>query len=486
MSQLLNKTRSLSLAGLGESFNFPLSLFHQAVERVPAYRAFLKSHGVDARKIRTLADYQQVPLVTKENYLKKYQLSDLLLDGKVSSSRIISMSSGSSGQPFFWFRGPESLDQAVLILDELLDNLWQTRRQETLVIMAFAMGTWIAGTYMTAAMDQLAARGHRLVTITPGINKDEILRIIEKIGGDFDQILLMGYPPFIKDVLDAGSEAKLNLKGYNFKLLFAGENISEKWRDYVLNKIGAGRDPSRTIAMYGTADAGIMGVESPLTQHIRRLAQGDSKLFAQLFPNTSVLPTLVQYEPTIRYVEAVNGHLAFTISGSLPLIRYDILDEGRVFSAEELIGLVEGVGYTIPAKLKKSWVRPVIALYGRPDVAAMFYALNIYPENIKYGLEVPALQQKISGKFIVKTLYDDKTQEQSLHITVELRAGVTASSALEDQIYKAIVASLKRNNSEYNKLAQEIKEKANPYLHLVEYGSSAFQINIKHRWVAKS
>ena len=55
----------------------------------------------------------------------------------------------------------------------------------------------------------------------------------------------------------------------------AGENISEPWRDYILKRIGKEGRAEETCLIYGTADAGIMGHETPTTIAVRRLACGD-------------------------------------------------------------------------------------------------------------------------------------------------------------------------------------------------------------------
>lgn len=462
-----------------------LDLFYETAKRVPAYQDFLKKHHVNPAKIRTLEDFKLVPIVTKENYLKAYPLKDLLWDGKANDARVISMSSGSSGQPFYWPRGALSIDESFRIVGQAFNQSFQTKEKETLAIISFAMGTWIAGTYMYSAMLALAESGHKITTITPGINKEEALRIITEIGSNFEQIVLMGYPPFVKDILDAAYEAGMDLSKYNVKLLFAGENFSEKWRDYVLKRVGKKNDLFASVSIYGTADAGIIGMESPLSIYARRLATQSSELFEQLFPNASSLPTLVEYHPELRFTEEIGGQIIFTVNNSLPLIRYMIKDEGRVLTHQELLQAIHSSRGEVPKDYVDNTRTGYIALYGRPDVATMFYALNIYPENIKYGLEVPELQPHLTGKFIIQSVYHDETQEQTLHLRVELQKDVQPTEELKRLIFKRVLESLQKNNSEFNKLRQDIKEKSDPIITLVPFGDPAFQIKIKHRWVAR-
>lgn len=463
------------------------STYQLAIDKVPAYRAFIRDCGVDPSSIASIADFSRLPVMTKKNYLTAYPLFDLLIDGVPDAATIISMSSGSSGQPFYWFRGRKSVDQSIIILDDLLTNTFKTKERQTLAIVAFAMGTWIAGTYMISAMEGLKSRGHKITTITPGINTAEILRIIEQIGGNFQQLLIMGYPPFVKDLVDSAVAGGVDWRKFDLKFLLAGENISERWRDYVLERIDRPLEHARILLMYGTADAGIMGVESPVSIKLRRLIEATNRVRERLFPGSSLLPTLVHYHPTIRYVELVDGQLVFTISNALPLVRYNLLDYGRLLTAVDIIKELETSGTNDPEleAIASSRALPLIALYGRPDVAATFYALNIYPENVKYGLEKPEFNNLVSGKFVIRTECDEQTQEQRLKILIELSHGQRVAKAQISQICDAVIESMKVNNSEFNKLSQEIGKKALPQFQFLPNGSPEFTIGIKHRWVSK-
>ena len=54
-----------------------LDLFASVVDAVPAYRAFLTEHGVDPAQVRDLTGFTALPLLTKENYLRRYRLAQL-------------------------------------------------------------------------------------------------------------------------------------------------------------------------------------------------------------------------------------------------------------------------------------------------------------------------------------------------------------------------------------------------------------------------
>jgi phenylacetate-CoA ligase len=85
-----------------------------------------------------------------------------------------------------------------------------------------------------------------------------------------------------------------------------------------------------SAALYGTADAGVLGTETPLSITIRRFLAGNPSA-AQALTGQLRLPTLVQYDPADRFFESLDdGTLVFSADGGIPLVRYHIADEGGV------------------------------------------------------------------------------------------------------------------------------------------------------------
>jgi phenylacetate-coenzyme A ligase PaaK-like adenylate-forming protein len=54
--------------------NRVVELFRGAARDVPAYREFLTSQGIDSADVKTYADFQTLPLTTKQNYMLAYPL----------------------------------------------------------------------------------------------------------------------------------------------------------------------------------------------------------------------------------------------------------------------------------------------------------------------------------------------------------------------------------------------------------------------------
>jgi phenylacetate-CoA ligase len=255
------------------------------------------------------------------------------------------------------------------------------------------MGVWIGGLITYQAFKHISERGHPLTIITPGINKQEIFKAFVNLGKNFDQIILCGYPPFIKDIIDQAKDHGINLTSFNLRVIFAAESFSETFRDYVIQKIG-GKDPYRTtMSIYGTADLGTMAFETPLCILLRRLALSNQVFSEKIFGQVARLPTLVQYLPDYISFESENGVLYGTGGTVLPLVRYDMGDNGGVLNYDQLLVLCSQSGINLTQEIKKAKIEdtlsqlPFVYVYERSDFSTKLYGAIIYPEYIKRGIQ---------------------------------------------------------------------------------------------------
>ena len=60
-----------------DSQEIVLALFQDVAASVPAYQAFLAERGINPQDIQTLADFQNLPKINKENYISRYSLPQL-------------------------------------------------------------------------------------------------------------------------------------------------------------------------------------------------------------------------------------------------------------------------------------------------------------------------------------------------------------------------------------------------------------------------
>lgn len=467
------------------AFKRALNLFHEAARRVPAYRDFLSKTKIKHDAIRTKSDFARIPIVDKNNYISQYRLEDLSWDGVLTSAKYISTSSGSTGTPFFWPRGHNQDITVGMIFQRLYENIFGTKDGSTLCANSFALGTWIAGLEFYNATKWAADRGNRIVMITPGIDKTEAVNEIKKLASSFRRVVITGYPPFVKDIIELGKASGVEWKRLDVRLLTGGEAISETWRDYVLAMIGKKDNLASIINVYGMAESGVVAHETPVSIIFRRILREMSRIDTTL-PDHDKIMGLYQYYPTARYFEVVSeDSLVLTANAGLPLIRYNTRDRGGILDFSEVMH--QGGDRVIRAARKhhvdlKKWRLPFVYLYGRKDLSVSFYALNVYVENIKYALEPLFVASRLSGLFVMRVEHMANL-DQRLEITIELSRGHAPSAVLNKSIAKLVASRLCQVNTEYAKLFSAIGSRALPKIRLVRYGEIQTIPGRKHKWV---
>ncbi|MGP3910656.1 phenylacetate--CoA ligase family protein [Nonomuraea sp. 10N515B] len=449
----------------------PVELFHQVAATVPAYRAFLAANNVDPAKVTTFQDFERLPMTTKDSYTLRHPLPDLCRNGEIGD--MIAVSSGSTGVPSFWPRSVADERVIAARFEEVFRDSFAARERRTLAVVCFALGTWVGGLFTINCCRHLAERGYPITVVAPGTDRREIARVLPELAPYFDQVVLLGYPPFLKNVIDTED---LPWASWNIKLVTAGEVFSEEWRTLVAERAGIA-DPVRGIAsLYGTADAGVLGNETALSVEIRRFLAKRPNTARELF-GESRLPTLVQYDPRVRFFEEHEGTLLFSGDNGIPLIRYHIADEGGVIPYDQMVGFVRRHGFE-PAEQGPE--RPFVYVFGRGHFTLSYYGANVFPENIAVGLEQPEVAGSVTGKFVMEVV-EDAQRDRHLTVTVELMPGEKLSEETAQAVGASILAQLLRLNNEfagYVPLAQQM-----PFIRLREAGDPEyFPPGAKHRY----
>ncbi len=471
---------------LREGEKMALRLFHLASVRVPAYKDFLKKNKIKSEKIKTIADFSLIPPVDKKNYLTAYPIEKLCWNGDISSAEMISLSSGSSGEPFFWLRRTKQEVETMLTHELFMLDSFKIDKRSTLCVVSFSMGMWVAGTLTYRALQDIAVR-YRMTVITPGINKNDVLNVIQRLGPKFEQVIIAGYPPFVKDIIDEGESMGMNWKKFNVKFLFAAEAFSEKWRDHIYSKVGAKDAYKDSLNIFGTADALILGHETPLSIQIRRTAVKNKALYKSIFNSEDRIPTLTQYNPTLRFFENAGDNFVFSCFSGMPLVRYNIGDSGRVIEFGKMEGILADYGVNMNKEAQKNninfWKLPFLYVFGRSDFTASFYGINIYPENIRDGLSDDKVNEFVSGKFTMLTKTDTK-MDQYLELNVELKSHFSKIPLnLEPIVKETLTSTLKAKSTEYNELYKYLGKKAEPMVNLCLYNDGRFfKSGVKQKW----
>jgi phenylacetate-CoA ligase len=463
-----------------------LRLFRFASTNVPAYRALLKRHGISPASVRSADAFASLPATSKDDYLRAFAYRDLF-PGRTIGAGTIASTSGSSGQPFYIPRSDAQDRQYEYIADLILHNQFALGRHRTLGVIGFGLGIWIGGIFTYKVMERIAARTGQLTLAPVGSNVELYLDAVRHMAPHFDQVLLMGYAPFVRDVLDRGAAAGIRWQDHRIRILTAAEGFSEKFRDILANGASL-REPLRDTAnIYGTVELGTMAHETPLTNLIRRIAVERPAVMRAILPHPSRQPTLAQYHPDLTYFEEHDGELYGTGYGSaIPLIRYRFRDVGGVIGYDEMVARLADAGVDIAAEARRANIDrtvirlPFVFVYERNDNTVTIRGANIYADEVRRALERHA--GHTTGRFAMAKR-ETASARPRLDVFVELRDGVSGSPALRERISATVTQTLLTENSEFRDQHGIAPEQIAPRIRLCGHQDPRyFDRKGKQRW----
>lgn len=401
------------------------AVYLKARRRCPAYRDFLAASGYRARGRWRLSD---LPVTTKENYVKRYSIEGRCYDGRIPARGVvIDESSGSSGVPNNWVRSAEERADVKRILQL---NYRLIYRDSGLVLLnCFALGPWATGMNVSMSLADVGI----LKSIGP--DRQKLENTLEIFGPGY-RYLVFGYPPFVKSFVD---DTRLDLAKYTMDLVVGGEGISEPLRAHLL------RHFRTVISSYGASDLEInIGVETELTIALRRLCAEDRALCAKLFGRETP-PMVFQYN-ALDYVVETNdeGELLFTIgrqSGAAPKLRYNLRDVGGVLTHRRLAAALAAHGADVKALAARQSRFPLLYVFGRGDLTVPFYGAKVSPADVEEVVNShPSLLRNVNSFQLVS--YEDERVNRRLKVHLELvrspDAAMPAGAALRDVIFDGL------------------------------------------------
>ncbi len=469
-----------------------LQLFYKASSELTAYKKYLKDKKFNPKLVKGLEDFSKIPLSSKNNYLRPAQHKDLVWSKSWEGPISFCSTSGSTGEPYYFPRDNNLAVQASWMAEDFLRNS-SYGNTKTLVIMAFGMGVWIGGIFTLRAFEIAAERMNAPVSFLPtGYNKTEVFKALKRLSPEFDQTILVGYPPFVKEIIDQSESEGIDLKTLNIRLMFAAEAFTETFRNYVSEKAGVKNPLLDTLNIYGTADVGAMAYETPLSILVRRLSLEDPLLYKDLFGQIEKTPTLTQYDPAFIEFEEVDNELVITSDGALPLVRYAIGDHGGVLTYKALESIFARYGINLKDKIVENGLQdtvsknPFVYVYERADFSTTLHGIIIYPEFIKEGLLKPKLVDYFTERFTMSTKYDIY-HNQFLQINIELQPGVETNDKLVHLAHNSIRKSLIEKSSEFAEVSKS--KESEKLIHIILWSNGHpryFTPGVKQKWVEKT
>ena len=464
-----------------------LRLFYEMSKKIPAYKKFLKSNKINPAKIKTYQDLQSVPFTSKQNYFQKNSLTDTTWPNYLQKNLApFCATSGSTGLPTFFPRTDE-IGMRFSFWSQYFENL---DKGPTLVINAFGLGLWMAGMLTYEAYYFLGQRGYPIGIANTGINKIEIFKTLRNVAGFYKNVLLIGYPPFIKDVIEEAKVEKIDFSKFNFRIILSGETFTETFRDSLINACSIKNIYTGTGSIYGCSEGGAVGWETPTCILIKRLALKYSEIYNKLFAQQKNIPTFAQYNPMYYTFESQGQELLMTTNSATPIIRYKMGDNGGILFLKEIKEVFSNFGINLEQEAKKAKIKlldlPFISVYQRTDFSISFYGLQIYPETIKRAVEISALQKFLTGKFTMLTSYDEKNN-QYVEINLELKPGTQTNKKFQKISVELITATLLKESSEYREVYRMLgAQRTKPKLVFWSYNHEKFfRSGTKQKWIQK-
>ena len=458
-----------------------VQIYQEAIQRVPAYRAFLIDRLGHVPSVATMEEFAQLPLMSKADYILAHPTEDLCMDGSPHCAHLWLRSSGTSKKPFFWPRRAEDETGLPQALSRLFQAYTTPQAQPTLIVVGLALGPWGTGMQSSFAFRMLARQVPGLAVVSPGLQNDSILEVLERLSPHYRRTLLFSYPPFAKMVLEEAVQRGMDLASRNIHLMVGGEGISEAYRERMWDLLGhTEKNLDSVWSLYGSTDFANVGFENPLTIAARRLmVQHD--LFSDALGEPDI-PMLFQRVPAQTYFEVVDGELVVSRLQGIPLVRYRSGDRVRIIPRAELLERLRQLGHDAEQMVRDAglevpeWETPFVALYGRIDQTLFFYGAKISIEQIKTALDAPAMAPYYNGRFLARCVESDHGYPQ---VEIALEDSEVLRSADLQAVTNLLAHELEKTQSEFREIRTLAPEK--PHLRLTLTDKSAFELGWKTR-----
>ena len=248
-----------------------LGLFRRTAETVPAYRQFLREHGVAPGTSGRWPTSGRLPLLDKDG-----------LPPEVPAARAVPRRPSRRARH----------DRRLLRLQRPADDLAACRSTTSCTSPAGSSRSWSTASTPTGAAPSPSSasrsapgsaassprracgtwrrRATRSPSVAPGNNKAEILRVLPELAPHFDQTCCWATRRSSRTSIDSGVAEGLDWHAYASSWCWPARCSASSgatwWRSGP-----ASSDPCVDVAsLYGTADAGVLGNETPLSVSIRR------------------------------------------------------------------------------------------------------------------------------------------------------------------------------------------------------------------------
>jgi len=420
-----------------------------------------------------------LPITTKRSYIDQWSLAERCVGGAIPASGCdLDESAGSTGSPYTWIRSQTELADVHRSLALLARHLLPAADRPLIVLNAFSMGAWATGTNVAVALRAVGT----VKSCGPDI--DKLLGTMELLGPG-PTYVICGYPPFLRQLLDAATHRGLDLSAMSLYGFVGGEGMTEAQRRR-LERIF-----DRVWSAYGASDLDIgVAAETPISVWLRQQADANHELARALFGRTDRLPMVFQYDPCDYFVETVTSsagasELVVTVSRPMlsPRIRYNVGDEGGTVDFASATAACRNAGLDPDEAEPRAFRLPFLFVHGRSDQTMSFMGANLYPEDVAAGIGTHADADALGAFCMELADVGDDEVRPFIHVEVPQAA---RHDGLQDELAEAIRRHLAAASADYRAALDETDKAADVRVRLWEPGTGPFASNagrIKHRQV---
>ena len=442
--------------------------FELAARKVPAYRQFLAKQDFPGRlpaKGRVCDEFAQIPEMDKDSYIRPWTTAERCIGGKLPRRGVVvDESSGSSGVPTSWVRGPDEREATRQLLQLGFARTAAELDKQPFVLNAFSLGAWATGMNVTSSLTDVTM----IKSIGP--DKDKIIQTMREFGPGFTYIFL-SYPPFLKALFE---DPRLPWQDYDIVAAFGGEGISENMRAHI-NRYTHG-----AFGSYGASDLEInLAIETDFSVALRQAVAANPELAARITKQDEygVLPMVFQFNPYGYLIETNDdGELLVTIvrrENINPRIRYNIHDRGHVMRVRELKPILREFGLTDVLR-EQLLDLPLLFHYGRSDLSVDFNGAVVAPDALRDVIyNEPALLDAVENHWLIS--YEDAGGNRQLHIALQLTEQASVSGALDVERFRPhVLAELRRMNGDFNNAVRTAPASTLPTVAFYPYRTGPF------------
>lgn len=442
------------------------------------YKAFAKEVWKNVPAYRQVSSecrssFEDWPIINKHNYLLSYPMEDLCRPGSLDTIHLIGASSGfSKTGAVFWPKRPCDEKSYIINIEQMFVDNYHIDKKKTLCIECLALGMWIGGMQIAAAVRRIGlTEKYRFTLATPGLDLKTAVEVLEAYYKRYDQVLIITNPSNIPIITALVQEKGIQLQPASVYFPVVGEYFSEALREHICQEYGHPIEETGVLwTGYGSADTGAISAETADTIRIRKWFAHHPEMSRRYF-GTEDTPMMLQLSSD-AYVEIIDGHIVVTKDQFIPLVRYDTNDCGGLLDREDLRGVVPD---ELLNKMPEQWMY----VMGRADNAVIFYGTNLMIGEMQQFL---LSLDSIEGYGGLYTVHEAKYNDISVfEFTIYTRGEKHADA----ERFKSLLVNFLCNNSaefafKYHNLSKSFSK---PLIVVKTDDISVLQGNLKHRFV---